>query len=302
MKLRPLRESDLAALLDLWNRSAFHDQMGAELAVEKIWKDAGFSPQLALVTEHNRQLSGFAMGVNRASDQGPRGFIKLIAVDPAHQRTGIGSHLLSILEARMRLQGALAIRPGESAPNYLVPGLDSRYVEARKFFEKHGYQVVGQASNLRVDLQAGDFSCHELLARLAGKGIEIRRASAADRENIMQFLRDHWPSWQAEVDLSMESPGPALHLAFRGNELLGFAAFDGNNVGTGWFGPMGTLEAARGMGIGRVLLRRCLSDLKAQGQTVATIPWVGPVGFYEQHAGAKPDREFVRYEKILHGH
>lgn len=296
---RTLREADFAALLELWNRSAGHDRMSAELAHEKIWQDPGHDPDLTLVTELNSRLTGFAMAVTRTLEPGVRGFIKLIAVDPAHQRAGLGSRLLDTLEQRLVSAGAAAIRLGESAPNYLAPGLDSRYQSARQFFEQRGYQLIGQTSNLRVDLQNGDFSTDELQTRLAAQGVEIRRARTGDLENVMQFLRGNWPGWQPEVRLSMMGSSPGLHLAFRGDELLGFAAIDGNNVGTGWFGPMGTAQAARGMGIGRVLLRRCMADLKAQGRSSATIPWVGPVDFYRQQVGARTDREFLRYEKIL---
>lgn len=301
MNLRPLCDDDFAPLLDLWNRGAVYDQISAQLASEKIWQDPDFTPQLALVTEHDMQLSGFSMGVIRASDQGKRGFIKLIAVDPAHQRTGLGGRLLSTLEDRLLKEGASTIRICESAPNYLVPGLDCRYTAGRAFFEKHGYHTIGQTSNLQVDLDAENFSCSEIMDKLAENGIEIRRARADDWENTMQFLGRTWPSWQAEVRRSLANEIPAVHLAFRGDELLGFAAFDGNNAGTGWFGPMGTLQSARGMGIGQVLLRRCMADLKTQGQSRATIPWVGPVEFYQEHVGAKIDREFLRYEKILQG-
>ena len=40
-----------------------------------------------------------------------------------------------------------------------------------------------------------------------------------------------------------------------------------------------------------------LADLKAQGHEQATIPWVGPYGFYNKQCGARIDRVFWRYEK-----
>jgi GNAT superfamily N-acetyltransferase len=94
----------------------------------------------------------------------------------------------------------------------------------------------------------------------------------------------------------------SVHIAFRegtphNGHVVGFAAYDANNRGTGWFGPMGTEPEYRGQGLGRVLLLRCLGDLHAQGRSWSTIPWVGPVGFYQQHAAAELDRTFVRLEK-----
>ena len=81
--------------------------------------------------------------------------------------------------------------------------------------------------------------------------------------------------------------------------MIGFAAHDANNVGTGWFGPMGTAPEFRGRRIGEVLLKRCLADTRAQGLTQATIPWVGPTEFYERTVRARITRRFVRLEKRL---
>ena len=81
--------------------------------------------------------------------------------------------------------------------------------------------------------------------------------------------------------------------------VIAFAAWEANNLGMGWFGPMGTAPEARGEGIGRLLLLRCLEDMRNAGRRCATIPWVGPVPFYEQTVGARVWRTYIRYEKTL---
>jgi predicted N-acetyltransferase YhbS len=67
----------------------------------------------------------------------------------------------------------------------------------------------------------------------------------------------------------------------------------------GWFGPMGTAAAFEGRGIGRVLLRRALGDLRAAGHRTAVIPWAGPVGFYRRHVPCPQARVFWQYRKRL---
>nr|WP_256862898.1 hypothetical protein [Microbispora sp. GKU 823] len=62
---------------------------------------------------------------------------------------------------------------------------------------------------------------------------------------------------------------------------------------------MGTAEAARGLGVGRVLLRRCLADQAAAGQTSAQIGWVGPLRFYSRTVGARTERVFWLYRRAL---
>ncbi len=62
---------------------------------------------------------------------------------------------------------------------------------------------------------------------------------------------------------------------------------------------MGTIPAAEGQGLGRILLWRCLRDQKAQGHPTAIIPWVGPIDFYTRYASAQITRIFDRYAKHI---
>jgi GNAT superfamily N-acetyltransferase len=62
---------------------------------------------------------------------------------------------------------------------------------------------------------------------------------------------------------------------------------------------MGTAESARGLGIGAVLLRRCLRDLRSTGARSAEIGWVGPKRFYSLAVGAAVGRVFWQYGRDL---
>jgi GNAT superfamily N-acetyltransferase len=79
--------------------------------------------------------------------------------------------------------------------------------------------------------------------------------------------------------------------------LLGFAAYGSSRPS--WFGPMGTAPAARGLGIGALLLRRCLADQRAAGHDQVQIGWVGPLPFYAKAVGARVERVFLLYRKQL---
>lgn len=299
MNLRPLRREDAGPLLELWNASARYDALTADLLDEKVWADEGFDPDLSLVCEGAGRITGFAMGVMRQSVEGPRGIIKLAAVAGQQRRVGIGSLLLHAVEGKLQNRGAETIRVCESPPNYLTPGIDSRYSAAPRFFEKHGYFQVGEACNMAVDLEDTQLATGDKERALAARGIEIRRATVADSAAVTQLLEEHWPPWRKEVLASLLNTPPSLHLALAVNEVVAFSVYDANNRGTGWFGPMGTAPAARRQGIGQLLLFRCLRDIAAQGHRYATIPWVDPVGFYKQCAGAAVTRIFHRYEKVL---
>ena len=299
MTIRPLQRDDAASLLDMWNATARFDPLTVELLEEKTWGDADFDPEMALVCEAEGALAGFAMGVLRSVPGANRGVIKLAAVAADRRRRGIGSRLLARLEDALRARGAAVLRVCESAPNYLTPGVDARYSAAPHFFSGRGYRRIGEACNMTVDLAERDFGTGDAERVLRSRGICFRRARDGDRAGLTALLQAHWPAWLPEVRAALSNRPASLYVAVDGEAVLAFAAFDANNRGTAWFGPMGTAPAARRRGLGHVLLFRCLADMAAQGHPHATIPWVDPVDFYRQCAGAAVSRIFHRYEKVL---
>ena len=266
-------------------------------SARKVWDDLNYAPSLLVGEVKDGKLLGFAMGVIRDTSQGRIGYTKLLTVVPEARRQGIGKALVQQLESAMQAQGAEKGRVGESAPNYLLPGLDVRYTHAWLLFQNLGYKRFGETYNLDVDLHCEAWDTSDMEVKLAAQGVTVRRARATDTDLITNFLDAEWPSWKAEVYTAMSREPLALHVAVRGEEMLGFSAYDANNMGTGWFGPMGNAPAARGLGIGGVLLRRCLRDQKTQGHTTSIIPWVGPIGFYAHFAKAVVSRVFYRLEK-----
>jgi len=296
---RTLQPADTPSLLGLWNRSAPFDPLTLELLREKVWDDPHFDIELAVVAEVDRQLVGFGMARLWPTPDVLRGTIKLLCVDPERRREGIGGEILRQLESGLAARGAEVVRIAEAAPNYLTPGIDVRYTPGWLFVQKHGYTQIGEAVNMDVDLAAQSFDTAEAERQLDAKGVTVRRAGDADHETVRAFLSEHWPAWIPEIDSTFAQSPVSLHLAFRAGEMLGFSAYDANNIGTGWFGPMGTAEAARGLGIGGVLCLRCLADMKAQGHMRSTIPWVAPVGFYAHYADAHVSRVFHRFEKEI---
>ncbi|MEQ8835212.1 MAG: hypothetical protein RID07_00235, partial [Lacipirellulaceae bacterium] len=49
MQIARLRKENASALLELWNGVATHDSVTAQIFAEKIWGDADFDEELALV-------------------------------------------------------------------------------------------------------------------------------------------------------------------------------------------------------------------------------------------------------------
>ncbi len=299
IRLAPLEPTDTSAIVTLWNRAARFDTVMEPLLCEKLFEDDRATPDLLLKALCEGQVTGFAAGTLQDRAGVMHGFVKMLAVDPKWQRRGIGSALLQSLESALRAGGAKVVRPGESAPNYLTPGTDVRYTRAVVFFESKGYERVGTAVNMCADLASQDFESTAAERELRANGIEVRRARPEDRASVAQLLDRHWPAWKPEVFATLTNDPISMHIACRRGDVLAFSAHEANNRGTGWFGPMGTDPDARGLGLGAVLLKRCLSDMKAMGYATATIPWVAPIGFYLHHVGAEISRVFFRHEKKL---
>ena len=295
MTLRPLRPSETDAAHALWQRSAPLDPVSASVFREKLET----APGLAVAAGEVGAPAAVGVGVLWPTAEAVRGSVRLLAVDPSARRRGLGRRLLSALEEALRQRGATVARLAEAAPNYLTPGVDVRNAGALALAEACGYAPIGEAVNLGVDLTARAWDTAADEARLTAVGVGVRRATTADRPALAELLAARWPPWEAETDRALAHPTPTLHLALRDGAVVGFAAHDANNVGTGWFGPMGTDPSARGLGIGRVLLWRCLADMRRAGRDRATIAWAAALPFYEDACGATVERRFRRFEKPL---
>lgn len=227
------------------------------------------------------------------------GHVDLIAVHPDHRRRGIGRALLGRVEGALAARGAGEILLAGNAPVYAWPGIDVRYTPAVCAAMALGYEQDRTAWNMTADLTRPlDTADDE--KRLADAGVTVRPAEPRDVDRLAAFALEHFgPGWGAEVTDSIGPAHAGCHLAERGEsqEILGFAAYGSSRPS--WFGPMGTAAAARGLGVGGVLLRRCLRDQAAAGLTRAQIGWVGPVPFYASQAGAWIERVFFLYRKQL---
>jgi mycothiol synthase len=261
--------------------------------------------RVTLVAESAGTITGVAFGSLRhpAADGPVLGHLDLLAVAPPARGHGTGAALLDVAEQELAARGAQGFRLAGNPPLYAWPGVDSRYAAMVALAGRAGYERYAEALNMAVDLTAGLPATDPLNtaadeARLAGDGITVRRATAAETGPLGDWLT-HGPwggsSWPAEVIRSLALDPPGCHIAERAGHYLGFASHGVNR--RDWFGPMGTLDAERRRGIGAVLLKRCLADIRDSGLDSAQIGWTGPVQFYARAVGAVPDRVFWLYRK-----
>lgn len=301
INIREFSAGDLKETAKLCRQSMHLDIMPDYLLKEKTLGDKNFDPSLTLLAsdEANNDLTGFIQAVIRNRREGLAGYIKLLCVHTEKRRQGIAARLYEIVEERMRNAGVKTIKVYESWPNFLMPGVDPFYTEAVCFFERHGYKKFGDTSNLEAELTMQKFDTSEAENALRGFNIHIKRADQKDSGAVKDFIFKYFPNWEEEADAAFIHTIPTMHIAVQDNNVIAFSAYETNNLGTGWFGPMGTAPEARGKNIGGILLRRCLNDMKNMGYPKAVIPWVGPVPFYMHYSAARVKRVFWRYEKLI---
>ena len=297
MKTDPVSIDDLPRIYELLRDCGVPHYCTPSVIEENFFADEGVSDALRRAITVDDRLVGLCVATVRSASK--RGHIKWIGMDPAYRRRGFGSFLLKTVESALQQHDVDTIRIGAAAPNYLFPGVTVTEPVTKSFLESRGYDVTGEAINMLAPLLHRQFDASPTTKLLANDKIEIRRAEPSDRDGINALLDAHWAAWKPEIGCTFNNDPISLHVAVRQHEVLGFSAYDANNVGCGWFGPMGTDPQATGMGIGRALLQRCLNDLRQQGHSAAIIPWVGPVEFYRRHSEAEISETFWRMEKII---
>jgi len=297
--IRTYTDKDLKQVLDLLERNCEFDTFSETLLREKLYDDPEWNPESTLLEEEGNRIYGFMQGVTREIEGCRYGYIKLMAVEAHQRRRGIATSLYAELEKIFTRSDVTNVRIYDVPLNYFMPGIDPRYTPAVCFARKMGFQSNGESCNMIVDLESSDWDASEDIEKLQQENIEVARAKPDDKEELLQFIAGEWELWTNELNMAFRSEPPALHIVRHEGKIRAFSSYDGNNVGTGWFGPMGTDPSFRGKGMGSILLKLCLADMKEQGLKKSTIPWVAPVGFYSHYANARIDRVFWRFEKNI---
>lgn len=250
-----------------------YDLLSTTSVLRSIFADP--DPQVVLAS-YDGGLDAVGAGVVR----GARGWVKFLGVHPGSVRRGLGSVLLEHIEGFCRDRGATTIEVGNSAPYYVVPGVDARSTDATCFLEARGYERHGEAVNLGVRL-----------ADLPAPPLPCRAAGAEDLERLRPWVGEYHPNWIDELERSVALGGCVVHRD------LGFACIDVNREG--WFGPTATHPDGRGRGIGTSTLCAALERLRGRGHEHAEIAWAAALPFYAKAVGARVSRVFWWYRKPL---
>ena len=298
--ISPLTPEDIPALAALCIRALRYDSLAPEDLEHGIFNDPCSDLSWTLAARADGQLVGVLNGGLRPRTGKPSvAVLKLIAVDPAHQRHGIASALLRAFEELCHAEGVATIRVGSVGHLYFFGGVDPRYTAAVRLFTKQGYSKAGDGFYLAVDLRRDLPRYDELVEDLAGDGITFHRPGQREKTEVEEWIRAVFgEGWAHETGLAFRHSPSTVWIARSAGGVCGFAA--SNATGRDYFGPTGVGPDFRRRGIGRVLVVRCLEDMQADGRPVAWIPTgFGRIAYYNRAAGAQVGRLFWPFEKQL---
>ena len=217
------------------------------------------------------------------SDAG--GNVRLLVVDPEHQRRGHGGRLLQAAQSDVRAAhdtgNGVTVTVGADPPYYLFPGVESTQTAMLCLLESRRYAREECNFNMDLDLTAiPPDPC----------GSE----TPADRDEVEAFTAANWDNWRPEALRAFDKG--TLVVGRDAEGITGFCAWDVNRRGL--VGPVAVRLSLIGKGAGLPLLLGALHRIRATGATSTEISWVGPIVPYAG-VGATVGRVFFVYRKKL---
>lgn len=259
---------------------------------------------------------GFAAGT--VSPERSVSYISFICVNKSYRRTGIGGELLSALERRLYrpesiktdivfhnpvgLEWFIPNGNGDSHP--YAPGVDVSS-DAYIFFKNRGYRdfAVQNAYYMRLDGYLEPLSCAASRKRLEESGITLTLYSPARHHGLAELFDDIGnPGWRVHVLANTDKP-----IIVAADENAGglVVAYTGpltvDASGRGGFCGIGTLNAYRGRGIGKLVFAEMCRRHSLSGATYMSL-YTGETNnarnIYEA-AGFRIVRTFANMRKMI---
>lgn len=307
MEIRAYRGADEAQLLDVWRASMAADALSDHLFRTKVLLDPNFLPDNLPVAIEDGRVVGFVLALTRQVPlflQGlepEQAWITAFGVHPDYQRRGIGTALFEHIRARLAADGRKTIDIAPYVPNYFVPGVDVQaYPGSIAFLQTVGFRVLYNAISMGADLSG--FQIPAEIAELERRreqedGVTIRPVVSADLPELMPFIVRHfgWDWFRHTQDYLLDLFGGdgvnqiCVLVARQHGQIVGYCQQRLER-----FGPFGVDPACRNLGIGRLLLFRCLATMSARNVYFAYFLWTGEdAARLYSLAGFKRRREFA---------
>ncbi len=313
MKIRSYRGTDEFDLLNVWQLSMTHDPLSSGLFHTRVLLDPNFQAENLVVAEEDGHIVGFVLALTRQVPlflQGlepEKSWITAFGVHPDYRRRGIGRALFTHVLDRFKEQGRKTVEISPYVPNYFIPGVDSEaYRDALAFLQgAFGFSVIERPISMGAKLTGFQIPTEIIqleLKRQREDDLWISPVTSADLPELMPFISTHfgWDWYRHLQEYLLEYFGDSssqmciLVARLRG-EIVGFCPQRRER-----FGPFGVRGDVRNLGIGRILLFRCLAEMSKRNIYYSYFMWTGDdaARLYSQ-AGYEKRRTFAILRKDL---
>ncbi|MCY0876955.1 MAG: GNAT family N-acetyltransferase [Firmicutes bacterium] len=305
--IRHYQSGDEAAIVALWNRACPSDPITMDLFTKRVLIDANFDAEGLILFEEAGDLLGFTLAIVRrlplsGSDLEPDdGWITAFFVDPTRRRNGISHEMFKAAETFFRARSRRRVYFSSYAPNYFMPGVDpDRYAHGKQFLERRGFRTL--YSPVAMDRHLVDYQVPQDVIDLEEtrrqEGYVFEPLSPRYITQVVEFNDTQFnPDWARAVREAINR-GVPLHQIFiarHADQVVGFCMYGGYDGVQERFGPFGVDDSKRGTGLGKILLYKCLTQMKASGLHTAWFLWTGeesPAGHLYFRAGFQVTRRF----------
>ncbi len=298
LEFNPLSEKNILQIHQMCEENVRSVSHSLKTFQETTLESDLFNPHLSIVVStKQKELIAFFLVVLRKSLILKRfrkvAVLKFFVVDKKWRNKGIGSYLLNLLTERIKNSDHKSFRMKfevmSSMPDYLFPGLNPKHTEAFYFLRKHGFKKGIERINLCISLE--DLELNQPSSQK--KRFLISRAEKKDQNELtsLKFMpkEDQLGFWSEEIALTFKKKPITTFIAkdLDKNKIIGWASHSVQFPGS--FGPTGVKKSERGKGIGTLLLKWCLWDLKTNYRiSRVIINWVeiDKIYFYSKSIGA----------------
>ncbi len=220
-----------------------------------------------------------------------------------HRSESDGGRLLERAIDFARRKGKTVLRVVQyGGGRYFFPGIDLRYEAMLDWLRRMGFERTRILQDVSLDLRAyrpgREPYQRRQWRRLRRAGIRVEAYRPELHEQARAFVAALGiPSWfgpQWEQKWAREGN---VVVAVAGRGVLGFSRYHPHwlGPGIGGLGPIGTLQAERGKGVGSCMLDECMRRLKDAGCTTAIANWAN-TPFYLKN-GWQVCREYAVLQK-----
>jgi mycothiol synthase len=298
LKFESLTENNLEAVYQFCEENVLFISQSLKIFNEATLQSEYFKPNFSIVASDSQSnIIAFFMIVFRNSFTLRRrrkvAILKFFVVNKHWRGKGLGSQIFNELISRIKKSNykcfRMKIEVMVSMPEYWYPGLDPRQTEALFFLKKHGFKKGKEKINLCINLE----TIMEEQPPSEVNGYLISRATLEDEEELvsLRFMPKLYRlgPWSNEIALSFQHQPVTTFIARdpKTRKILGWAT---HSVGfPGAFGPTGIERKNRGIGLGGILLKWCMWDLKQMGLKTCVVRWVreNTAYFYSKIIGAR---------------